>query len=94
LVQQPITLPEVATAIEGLFSFDLSASKTTDFLWNRDRPGTVMPDFEKLIKKGNEYDLAFSEVYAIIRAYCLDKPENIVGGTGLPELPAQAPEEE
>ena len=90
LESQPVTIEEVASAIEQLFGIDLSVSKTTDFAWNDARPGTVRPDYEALLDKGaTTYDVGFSEVYAIVRSYCLDEKQGVVGGTGLPELPSQ-----
>lgn len=92
--REPITLSEVAGAMEGLFAIDLSASKATAFVWNQDRPDTVRPDFEKILENGGtQEDFWFSEVYAILRAYCIDQPEGVVGGTGLPELSVEAPVE-
>ncbi len=89
----PVTVAEVAVAMERLFDIDLNASKTTSYIWNEDRPDTVRPDFETLFEKGNEYDIAFSEVYAIMHAYCIDNMQGVVGGTGLPEVPTDtAPE--
>jgi hypothetical protein len=88
---QPITFDEVASAIERLFSIDLSVSKITDFVWNTDRPDTVRPDFDTLYQnEATKYDYAFSEVYAVIRSYCLDGGRGVVGGTGIPELPYQS----
>lgn len=86
LAAAPITLTEVATAMEGLFGFDLTASKTTDFLWSEERQAPFA-NFEKLIDKGNQYDLDFSDVYEVIWGYCVDGGRNVAGGTGLPEVP-------
>lgn len=90
LSAKQITISEVATAMEEVFKVDLSVSKTADFLWSEERPGVVFPDFDKLIENGSAHDVAFSEAYGIIRAYCVGDKQGVVGGTGLPDVPAES----
>lgn len=86
----PITILDVVLPVQEKTKRYVSPAVATPFIWSDERH-VYEPDYERLRMECGPVVETFATAYAIIQAYAADRPDLLVGGSGLPEASETEP---